>query len=153
VRELVVWTLAGAPGQATQATAASPEDARAWIAANRLSPEPWQRADGSLERWRARGLELEALTVDRDGERAGALLYRDPGQAGGLPSIVQIAARGEDAAPELLAAFAARREGFRFLNAPANEPASSACERLGARAEIRQHEMVSGSSRNGRAAL
>jgi hypothetical protein len=52
-----------------------------------------------------------------------------------------IAAREEGVATELLAAVAARGEGFRLLNAPADEPASNACERLGARGETRQHEM------------
>lgn len=141
VRDLVAWTLQGAPEQEPEVSTASPDDARAWIAANRAGPEPWQRADETLDRWGARGLRLEALTVERDGGCAGALVYREPGPAGGLPSVLQIAARDKDAAAELLAALAVRGEGFRFLNAPANEPASAACERLGARAEIRQLEM------------
>jgi hypothetical protein len=66
----------------------------------------------------------EALS-ERDGEIRAALVYR----AGELPGVLQIAAHD------------AEQGGFRLLTAPAAEPASLACERLGARADMRQHEM------------
>ncbi len=141
-RNLVVWALDGSPAPA-DGTSVTPEaDAHAWIAANRPSPEPWQRADETLERWRPRGLELEGLVVERDGETGGALVYRPrPEAEGGPPGVIQIAARDADAAEALLATVASENGGFRLLNAPAGEPPSLACERLGARAEVRQHEM------------
>ncbi len=141
MRDVVVWRLEGSSPQPTGAIPMSEVEARAWIAANRPSPEPWQRADETLERWRARGLELEGLAVVRAGGTAGALVYRHPSEPAGLPSVLQIAAQDEEAAMELLAAVSSRDNGFRFLNAPAGEPASRACERLGARSEIRQCEM------------
>ncbi len=142
IRDLVVWMLEGSSPWPTAASAVSEAEARAWIAAHRPSPEPWQRADETLERWQAWGLELDGFAVARDGETIGALVYRHPRETGGLPSVLQVAAHDEEAATALLAAVSARGEGFRFLNAPAGEPASRACERLGARPEIRQHEML-----------
>ena len=116
----------------------SDTDASAWIAANRRSIEPWQRGDETRAHVRARGVEFDALALERDGERAGAIVYQ---LAPGLPRVWQIAARDEDAAAELLTAVAAVGGGLRFLNVPAGDPASAACERLGARAEAHQHEM------------
>jgi ribosomal protein S18 acetylase RimI-like enzyme len=134
-RDLVVWTLDSSPDANPAAEPADAEDAAAWIAANRTSAEPWQRADETREHMRDRGLEFGAFALDQG---AGAVLYQRSAE---LPRIAQIAARDEDAAAELLAAVALQGGGFRFLNAPAAEPASAACERLGARADIRQNEM------------
>ena len=55
--------------------------------------------------------------------------------------MLQIAAHDADAAEALPAAVATEHGGFRLLDDPAAEPASLACERLGARADVRQHEM------------
>jgi ribosomal protein S18 acetylase RimI-like enzyme len=141
-RDFVVWALDGSPAPAGGTRSAPEEDAHAWIAANRPSPEPWQRADETLERWRPRGLELEGLVVEGDGETVGALVYRPrPEAEGAPPGVMQIAARDADAAEALLATVAGQNGGFRLLNAPAGEPPSLACERLGARPEVRQHEM------------
>jgi ribosomal protein S18 acetylase RimI-like enzyme len=134
-RDLVVWTLDSAPDGSFAAEPADPEEASAWIAANRPSPEPWQRADETRERMRGCGLEFAALALADD---AGAVVYQTSVDT---PRIANIAARDEHAAADLLAAVARLGGGFRFLNAPANEPASAACERLGCRPEIRQHEM------------
>ncbi len=141
-RDLAVWALDGSPAPAAGTSTAPEAHAHAWIVANRPSPEPWQRADETLERWRPRGLELEGVVVERVGETRGALVYRShPEAEGGPPGVMQIAARDADAAEALLAAVAGENGGFRLLNAPADEPPSLACERLGARAEVRQHEM------------
>jgi GNAT superfamily N-acetyltransferase len=133
-RELVVWTLDSAPDSSPRAEPADPTEAAAWIAANRSGQEPWQRADETREHMRDRGLEFGAFSI----ADAGAVLYQTSAD---LPRIANIAARDEDTAAELLAAVALLGGGFRFLNAPADESASVACERLGARPEIRQHEM------------
>ena len=136
-RRLVVWALDGSPEPAPGARPVPEATARAWIAANRPSSEPWQRADPTLEGWFRHGLELEGVVVERDGETRGALVYR----AGEPPGVLQIAAHDADDAEALLATVAAGHGGFRLLNAPAEEPASQACARLGARADVRQHEM------------
>jgi ribosomal-protein-alanine N-acetyltransferase len=134
-RGLVVWTLDFSPEASPAAEPADVAEAGAWIAANRPSPEPWQRADQTSERMRERGLEFAAFAL---ADEAGAVVYQTSAD---VPRIAHIAARDEDAAAELLAAVALLGGGFRFLNAPADEPASAACERIGARPEIRQHEM------------
>ena len=135
-RELVVWTLDSAPEATPTAEPADPDEAAAWIAAHRPSAEPWQRADETREHMRERGLEFGAFAL---GDDAGAVVYQ---RSADVPRVAQIAARDEDAAADLLAAVAfLGGGGFRFLNAPAGEPASAACERLGARVEVRQHEL------------
>jgi GNAT superfamily N-acetyltransferase len=137
-RDLVVWMLEQTAVDGTGTSPLPETEASAWIAANRQSVEPWQRADETREHMRARGLEFEAFKLEDGGRRLGAVVYQpDPTR----PRVTQIAAQDEGVAGALLAAVAARGEGFRFLNAPADEPASLACERLGARPEVRQHEM------------
>ena len=85
-RNLVVWTV-DAPAVPTGPTTSLPaEEARAWIAANRLGPEPWQRADETLDRWTEHGLELAGLAVEQDGEVRGALVYR----AADPPGVLQV---------------------------------------------------------------
>jgi ribosomal-protein-alanine N-acetyltransferase len=134
-RELVVWTLDSSPDRSSDAEPADPQEASAWIAANRPSPEPWQRADETREHMRERGIEFAAMAL---ADEAGAVVYQTSAD---LPRIMSIAARDEEAAADLLVAVARLSGGFRFLNAPADEPASAACERLGCRPEVRQHEM------------
>ena len=138
VRPLVVWMLDGPAGRSGQARPADPVVAQAWIAAHRPSPEPWQRSDATVERMRQVGHTLEGLIHDRGGEIAGAALCRVSSER---VSVLQIAARDEDAAADLIAAASSRAGTLRLINAPAGEPASRALERLGGRAEVRQHEM------------
>jgi GNAT superfamily N-acetyltransferase len=138
VRDLGVWILDGAPPQVTRAQPASFDDARAWIQANRAAPEPWQRADETVANMRSKGLTFEGLTVDRDGETVGALLYQ-PGQ--GLPGVGQLAARDDHAAAHLLVALAAAGDGLRIVNLPSDDPAEKALGLLQARRQIVQHEM------------
>ena len=134
-RGLVVWTLGSSPNASPVAEPTDPAQSAAWIADHRPSAEPWQRADETRRRMSERGLEFGAFAL---AEGAGAVVYQTSAD---LPRIACIAARDEEAAADLLASVALLGGGFRFLNAPADEPASAACERLGARPEIRQREM------------
>ena len=138
VRDLGVWLLDSAAPRVTQAQPADPDDAHAWICANRRAPEPWQRADETVEHMRDRGVEIRALAVERDGDMVGALLYQH-GQ--GPPGVAQLAARDEQAAANLLVALAAHGDGLRFVNLPAGDPAERALNLLGARRQIGQREM------------
>ena len=135
VRDLGVWILDSAAPRVTHAQPAGFDDAHAWIRENRAAPEPWQRADETLEHMRARGLELDGLTVEREGETVGALVYQH-GQ--GPPGVAQLAARDEQAAAHLLVALAAHGDGLRVVNLPDGDPAESALNLLRARREIRQ---------------
>jgi GNAT superfamily N-acetyltransferase len=137
-RDLGVWTLDGAPPRVTKAEPATVGAAQTWIRAHRGSQEPWQRADETVEHMVARGVELDALAFERDGETAGAALYQ---HGAGLPRVVQLEALDVEAATHLLAAVAARGDGFRFVNAPEDGPVTAAMTRLQARLELRQHEM------------
>jgi GNAT superfamily N-acetyltransferase len=137
-RDLGVWTLGTAPPRVTNAQEASFDDAHAWIEANRAQPEPWQRADETVAHLRERGVQIEGMTFERDGEIAGALLYQH-GQ--GVPSATQLAARDEQAAAHLLTALAALGDGLRLVNLPAGEPAEAALTLLRARCDLLQHEL------------
>jgi len=138
VRDLGVWTLDTAPPRVTAAQSASFDDAHAWIVANRVQHEPWQRADETVAHLREKGVRIEGMTYERDGETAGALLYQH-GQ--GLPGVTQLASRDEQAATHLLTALAALGDGLRLLNLPAGEPAETALTLLRARRDILQHEL------------
>ena len=133
-RDLGVWILDSAPPRVTNAQPAALEIAHAWIEANRPAREPWQRADETVEHMRKRGLEIEALTVERDGATAGAALYRETG-------VLQLAATDDKAAAHLLAAVGAQGDGLRFVNVPDGDPATAALTLLRARKQLRQHEM------------
>jgi GNAT superfamily N-acetyltransferase len=129
-RDLGVWILGSAPPVVTKAQPADPAEAHAWVKTNRREQEPWQRADETLERMRARGLALEALTVDGE----GAALYRGN-------SVLQLAAHDDKTATHLLAAVAAQGDGLRFVNVPEGDPANAALALLKAQLQLRQHEM------------
>jgi GNAT superfamily N-acetyltransferase len=132
-RMLEVWTLRAGAGPSSAEAVASSEAAE-WIRANRRSPEPWQRADRSLANVARGGQEVEALIVpDR-----GAALYR---VAGDVVSVLQLAARDEKAAAELLRAMRRRAGSLRFVNVPEGDPAASALRKLGGELEVRQLEM------------
>jgi ribosomal protein S18 acetylase RimI-like enzyme len=138
VRNLGVWILDGAPPEVTKAQPASFDVAHAWIKANRSAPEPWQRGDETVEHMREKGLQFEALTVERNGETVGGLLYQD-GQS--PPGVAQLAAADEQAAAHLLVALAAHGDGLRFVNLPSGDPAEKALNLLQARRQIGQHEL------------
>ncbi len=50
VRDLEVWSLPGAAGEASEAREVDAAEAHAWIREHRVEREPWQRDDVSLQR-------------------------------------------------------------------------------------------------------
>ncbi len=138
VREVVVWSLPAGRPDVPASRPVEPEAAQAWIAAHRESREPWQRADESVARMRARGAVLRGLLVDRNGEVAAAVVFRD-----GADSVttLQIAAVDDGAAADALLAAAGQDRGLRLSNAPVDEAPARALARLGARPLVRQREM------------
>jgi ribosomal protein S18 acetylase RimI-like enzyme len=129
VRMLEVWSLAAA-AHASEARAADPESAHAWIRGHRGAPEPWQRADATVERLEA----VEAVELPD----AAAALFR---VTAGRVSVLQLAAVDAAAAAQVLGAARALGESLHFVNVPEDDPASAALARLGGKLEIRQHEM------------
>jgi hypothetical protein len=125
VRDVEVWSLSGADGEAPEVGAS---DAHDWIRQHRAEREPWQRADASLENAPdARGLLVEGA----------AAVVR---VVGGRVSVVQI--EGEaDALRVLLSGARTLGETLSVLNLPVGHPAGAALEELGGRADVRQHEM------------
>ena len=126
VRDLEVWSLAGAEGEAAEVDAA---EAHAWIREHRVEREPWQRDDVSLEKV----TEPRGLRVD-----GAAAVVR---VVGGRVSVVQIAG-DEGPVRELLAGARSLGEAVSVLNVPAGHPAAAALAALGGTADVRQHEMV-----------
>jgi len=142
VREVEVWSLpAGeADGSARELPA---DEARARVRELRQEPEPWQRADGTLDHYDdLRGLESDG----------GAAVFR----VGGVLQLLQIA--GDDVG-ELLRTL--RGHGtVRVLNLPADDPTADSLHALGATPTVRQREMawicglgVRQSSSSGRSAI
>jgi GNAT superfamily N-acetyltransferase len=144
VRDVLVWSLA-ATGQPPPASrAAGVPEAQAWIAAHRRDPDPWQRSPATAEAIRAHGGELRALFIESDGAEAtggeptAAMVWREaPAQV----SVLQVAATDETAATQALLAAARGQRAVRLTNVQADDPASLALRRLGARIVARQHEM------------
>jgi GNAT superfamily N-acetyltransferase len=139
VRDVVVWSLPARQDGVPASESVDPDAAQAWIAAHRESREPWQRADESVARMRARGTAVRARTVNRDGEVGAAVVFRD--DAEDSVTTLQIAAVDEDAAADALLAAAGPDRGLRLSNAPVGEAPARALARLGARPVVRQHEM------------
>jgi GNAT superfamily N-acetyltransferase len=138
VRDMVVWSLAPRRDGVPPARPVDAEPAQAWIGAHRESREPWQRADESVARMRARGAPLRGLMIDRGDQVGAAVVFRDdPDQV----AVLQIAAIDADAAGEALLAAAGPDRGLRLSNAPAGEAPARALERLGATPGVRQHAM------------
>jgi GNAT superfamily N-acetyltransferase len=136
VRDLVVWSLP-APGRPVEATRTVDErEARAWIAAHREEREPWQRADGTLARLREAGAALRGLVLERSGEVAGAVVFRDATTV----SVFQLAADDDEAAAALLCAAAGGRD-LHVTNAPADGRVSRVLAGRGANSIAGQHEM------------
>jgi hypothetical protein len=55
--------------------------------------------------------------------------------------VLQLSARDETAAEELVSAARARGESLHYVNVPEGDPASAALESLGGRLDLRQFEM------------
>jgi ribosomal protein S18 acetylase RimI-like enzyme len=136
-RDLIAWSLPANAEAAQSEPAADLEATRAWIAANRPSREPWQRAAATLDRLLARGVALRGVVVRSGGEIAAAVVYRDDEHS---VAVLQIVAADEGCAARALTAAAAGRP-LRLTNVPIDEPVSHALERLGARQVARQHEL------------
>jgi GNAT superfamily N-acetyltransferase len=140
-RKLDVWALA-APLPAAGAREVPAADARAWIVARRTVPEPWQRADGSLDRFDVPESPLRGLELMANGVRAGAAVAL---VAGGRASLLQMAVEGADpvaTARALVAGAGAWAPTVRFLNVPGDHPAATALADAGAALEARQFEMT-----------
>jgi GNAT superfamily N-acetyltransferase len=135
-RDLLVWRLPRSP-ESGETTVIELGRARSWIAANRLSPEPWQRADPVIPKLEGDGLTLRALGVERDGELTGAAICMI---AGDSARVLQIAAPDEVVAASLLRS-AASAGALSLGTFPADEPASRAMASLGGELFVRQHEM------------
>jgi ribosomal protein S18 acetylase RimI-like enzyme len=132
-RILEVWSLEG-PARPARADPVDPDHARSWIRAHRPGPEPWQRADESVDALVRRGAQLRALTLADD----GAVVIRVEDDA---VSVVQLVARAEDAAAQLIGAALSLGTTLRYVNVPESDPAASALRRLGGRLDVRQLEM------------
>lgn len=135
VRDLAVWSLPAAEGGA-EARELDEREAHAWIAAHRAEREPWQRADGTLDRLREAGAALRGAVLERSGEIAGALVCRDATAV----SVLQLAAVDDEAADGLLGA-AAKGRALHVTNAPVDGRVSRVLDRRGATVIARQHEM------------
>jgi ribosomal protein S18 acetylase RimI-like enzyme len=133
-RMLEVWSLSADAGSSS-AEPASAGAAAEWIRHNRPSPEPWQRADESLENLRRAGTDLEAVVVPG----RGAALFRVDGD---VASVLQLAATDVEAAADLLAAVRGRGTGLRFVNVPEGDPAGDALRKLGGNLDVRQLEFA-----------
>ena len=116
MRMLDVWSWADDP------PAASAREAEPRLLQDDV---PWQSARPGLA-------DLDLLEVE-----GGALLFR-PGER---VSVVQLAARDEGAAAELLAAARARGSSLHYVNAPSDSVGSRALRKLGATLDLRQLEM------------
>lgn len=136
-RDLIVWSLPATGEVAASEPPADLEATRAWIAGNRASREPWQRADATVDRLLERGVALRGAVIGDDGDVAAAVVYRDDEPT---VTVMQIAATDEEAAGRALSAAAAGRP-LRMTNIPSDEPVSHALERLGAGQVARQHEL------------
>ncbi len=144
-RTLDVWRFAPpAPPAGVEVAPLAWETARAAVRRWRTHPEPWQRADGSLERMFEQGLAVEAAAARADGRDIGAMLYR---AAGPRVSVLQLgAAAGAEAraVPALLASLARPEatEGIRWLNLPADDPVAAVVRTIASEPEERQYEMT-----------
>ncbi len=135
VRDVVVWSRPPARDEAGAGHRVAPEEAQAWIAGHRRGREPWQRSDAAVAKVRG---PLAGAVVESDGERTAAALFTDGREQ---VTVLQIAARDESAARDVLRAAAGAGRILRLANVPADDPASRALEELGANVVARQHEM------------
>jgi GNAT superfamily N-acetyltransferase len=133
-RDLGVWSLPAAGGAGAREV--DEREAQDWIAAHREEREPWQRADGTLDRLREAGAALRGLLLERSGEIAGAVVCRDATAV----SVLQLAAVDDEAADALLGA-AANGRPLHVTNTPADGRDTRVLERRGASVIARQHEM------------
>jgi GNAT superfamily N-acetyltransferase len=129
LRDVCVWTLDAEPGEDTGRDVPA-EEVQAFVREHRGEAEPWQRADGTLAHLDA----LAGVTVE-----GAAAVYRD---AGGRVLMLQAAARDDEAATALLRALRARGSALIVVNLPDADVCAGALAQLGARVDVRQHEMA-----------
>ena len=137
VREVTVWSLVGDGERVPVARSVDPDVAHAWIIGNRISREPWQRADESIARMQEAGTQLHGLVVAPGSDMSAAVVFRQDPE---VVTVLQIAAIDDRSAGDALLAAATGRT-LRLGNAPADEPASRALEGLHARPVVHQREM------------
>ena len=136
-RQLEVFAWDGAPSSVDATIAAAdPRAARHRILATRRNPEPWQRADETLDR-----LDVSTPALRAVSSPAGDAIYRI---ADGRASVLQMAAPDPDSAGLLLDAIRAKPGVtlLRFLNVPAEHPAAKALHQRGATRLATQLEMA-----------
>jgi ribosomal protein S18 acetylase RimI-like enzyme len=137
IRRLEVWTWTGEPAAGGErAEACDPREARRRIASARTSPEPWQRADETVDRLDVSTPALRAVTA-----RGGDAVYR---VTNGRASVLQMFADGGPSAGALLDTIRSR-EGvtlLRYLNVPSTDPASAALAARAAVCDAAQTEML-----------
>ncbi len=128
VRDVEVWSLAADEEAESTALEVPATEARARLRELRTEREPWQRADETVEHYRdARGL----VTDD------GVALFRAGDPGGGTVQLLQLAGEAEP-----LLRWLRRLGPVSVLNLPADDPAVTALDALGATVVIRQHEML-----------
>ncbi len=135
-RRLEVLAWEGEPrGHDPSVIACEPKAARHRIAARRAAPEPWQRADETVDRLDVSTPALRAVTSPH-----GDAVYR---VTEGRASVLQLAARDADAAGALLDSIRAKPGVMllRFLNVPADDPGAEALRGRGATCIAAQTEM------------
>jgi hypothetical protein len=132
VRDLELWILDADP-PATAAREVRAAAAHARVRELRRAPEPWQRADATVERLLAGDPGARGLEVD-----GGAAVLRVTPQG---VVVDQIAARDSAAARALLAAALSAGRPLRLANLPSGDPVAEAFAALGGRVELRQHEL------------
>lgn len=132
VRDLEFWTVepAGAPDSSAREVEARAAHAR--VRALRTAPEPWQRADETLER-----LLVEDTVFGLVADGAAAVTRT----TGSGTVVEQIAATTVDAAADLLAGALARGGTLRLSNIPAGSETALALARSGNEPSLRQHEL------------
>jgi len=137
-RELIVWSLPAPESDPPPSRWVGPDSAHSWIVANRRSVEPWQRADASVARMRARGKGVRGLVVEQDGSVSGAAVFREDRDK---ITVLQITAADEASAADALLAAAAGQRDLRLANVPVDDVSSRALRSLGAQLLVTQHEM------------
>lgn len=144
VRDLEVWAFPApdAPDDGPTVEPVPVEVAHRFVLEHRTSPEPWQRADGTLAALLADGAAFEGLLAKRGDLTVGAMVTRVAGRA----SVVQLATLPGEAAPATRALLASLRrddapQGVRWVNLPASDPAAEVLRSLGLACDARQHEM------------
>lgn len=138
-RRLIVCALRDLGPPRAESRPVRVDDARRWIAEQRVSREPWQRDDPVLARMADSGRVLAAIGV-RDRDELAAVLICTGGTD--RTSIMQMAARDDAAAADgLRGAAAAAGEPIQLMNFPADEPVAGALASLGACPDHVQLEM------------